>query len=137
MSAFGHHGSPEMVWTAGHVCDDLGLLRVGDAWLKHPDDRAGAITPNAAKLNGLAHNRRIFSEHVRPEAISEDNYAGHLGIVILRSDEAPQNGAQSHHVEIGAIDYAAIDFAGLAQAENGEGDGREITKFAQRFTPGF
>src|SRR5262245_46243228 len=130
MRALGHHRSAEMVRTAGHICDDLGLLRVWDAWLKHADDRAGAITANAAKLNGLAHNRRIFPERVRPEAISKDNDAACLGTIILRPDEAPEDGAQAHYVEIGAIDYAAIDFAGLAQAENGEGDGREITKFA-------
>ena len=135
MGAFSHHRCPEMMRAAGHIRDDLGFLRVWDARLEHADDRASAITSNAAKLNGLANNRRISPERVRPETISEDNDAGSLGTVIFRSDQAPEHGAQSHYIKIGPVDHATINFARLAQAEDGEGDGREVAKFAQRFNP--
>ena len=100
---------------------------------QHTDDRAGAITPNAAKLNGLANNRRILPERVRPETIGEDNDTGSLGTVIFGSNQTPEHRTQSHDIEIGSVDHAAIDFARLAQPKNGEGDGREVTKCAQAF----
>src|SRR5262245_50607915 len=133
MRALSYHCRAEMMRTAGHIRDDLGFLRVRDAWLEHADDRTGAITFNAAKLNGFANNRGIFRERVRPETISENDDAGSLGTVILRSDQAAEHGAQPHHIEIGPVDHAAIDFARLTQSENGESDGREVTEFAQRF----
>jgi hypothetical protein len=114
MGTLGYHRRPEMMRTAGHVRDDLGLLRVRDTGLKHPDDRTGAITFNAAKLNGFAYNRRISPERVRPETIGEDNNGSGLRTIILRSDQSTEHRTQSHHVEIGPVDYATIDFARLA-----------------------
>ena len=96
------------------VGDNLGFLRVWDARLEHTDDCASAIAPDAAKLNGPANNRRIFPERVRPETIGEDNDAGSVGTVIFRSNQASEHGTQSHHLEIGSVDHAAINFARLA-----------------------
>src|SRR5258708_2982732 len=104
MGAFSHHRCPEMMRAAGHIRDDLGFLRVWDARLEEADDRASGMTSNAAKLNGLANNRRIFPERVRPETIGQDNDAGSLGAVIFQTDEAPEHGTQSHHIEIGPVD---------------------------------
>src|SRR5215471_13934550 len=73
MRALGYHCRPEMMRTAGHIRDDLGLLRIRDGRLEHANDRAGAITLHAAKLNLLANNRRIFPERIRPETIGENN----------------------------------------------------------------
>src|SRR5215831_18236422 len=115
MRALGHHCRPEMMRTAGDIRDELGLLWVRDRRLEHADNRAGAIAFNAAELNLLADNRRIFSERVRPKTISEDNNARSLGTVILRSDQAPEHGTESHHFEIGTVNHATIDFARLAQ----------------------
>src|SRR5262249_19833744 len=92
MRAFGHHCRPEMMRTSGDIRDDLGLLWVRDRRLEHADNRAGAIAFNTAELNLLADNRRIFSERVRPETISEDDDARSLGTVILRSNQAPEDG---------------------------------------------
>src|SRR5262245_19046442 len=122
MSALGHHGCPEMMRTAGHIRDDLGLLRVRNARLEYADDRADAITTNAAEPDSLSNNRRIFPERVRPETISKHDNAGCVRTVIFRLDQAPEHGPQSHHFEKGTINHTAINFAWLAQAENGEGD---------------
>jgi hypothetical protein len=133
MDTLGDHGRREMMGTAGHVSDDFGLLGIGNARLKHADDGGGAILPNAAKVNGLANNRRISVKTVRPKTIRENNDAGSLGAVILWTDEAPKHRTQTHHVEIGPVDHAAIDFARLAEADDREGDGRKVTKLAERF----
>src|SRR5262245_20848636 len=135
MRAFGYHRCPEVMRTAGHIRDYLGLLRIRDGRFEHADDRAGAITLHSAKLNRLPDNRRISPERVRPETIGENNNAGSLGTVILRSDQASEHRTQSHHIEIRPVDYAAIDFARLAQPADREIDSREVTKFPQRLDP--
>src|SRR5262249_51703657 len=135
MRTLGYHCRPEMMRTAGHIRDDLSLLRIWDGRLEHANDRAGAITLHTAKLNLLANNRRIFPERVRPETISKNNNAGSVGAVILRSNQTSEHWTQPHYIEIGPVHHTAIDFARLAQPEDSEGDSREVTKFAQRFDP--
>src|SRR5215470_9133474 len=83
MRALGYHCRPEMMRTAGDIRDDLGLLRIRDGRLEHANDRAGAITLHAAKLDLLANYRRIFPKRVRPETIGENNDTGSLGTIIL------------------------------------------------------
>src|SRR5262245_7146920 len=135
MRTLGYHCRPEMMRTAGYIRDDLGLLRVWDGRLEDAYDRACAITLHATKLNRLANNRRIFPERVRPETIGKNNDAGSLGTIILRPNQASEHWTQPHHIEVRPVDHAAIDFARLAQPEDSEGDGGEVTKFAQRFDP--
>ena len=92
----------------------------------------GSRTPNggaiarAAQTNGLADNRRISLEGVRPEAIGEDNHAGGLGALILGPDEAPEHGMKTHHVEVRSTDHAGTNFARLAEADHREADRREV-----------
>ena len=84
MNTLGDHGCREMMWAAGHIGGDFGLLGIWNGRLEHADDRGGAIAPDAAKVNGFANNGRISIEGVRPETIGEDNDAGSLGAVIFR-----------------------------------------------------
>src|SRR5262249_22641463 len=128
-------GRREMVWAAGYVGDDFGLLGIWDARLQHADDRGGAIFPNAAKVNGFANNGRISLEGLRPETIGEDNDAGSFGAVILWPDEAPEHRTEAHHLEKRPVDHAAIEFARLAQADHREGNGREVTELAEGLDP--
>jgi hypothetical protein len=124
-----------MVRAAGYVGDNFGLLGIWDTRLKHADDRSRAITLNAPKVNGFANNGRVLLEGVRPETIGEDNDAGGLGAVIFRADQAPEHGAQAHHLEIRPVDNAAIDFARLAEPDYGEWDGGEVAKLAESLDP--
>ena len=135
MDALGHHGSREVMGAAGHVGDDFGLLGIRNTTFEHANDRGGAIAPNAAKVNGSANDGRISVKRVRPETIGEHDDAGSLGAVIIGPDEAPEHGMQTHHLEIGAVDHAAIDFARLAEPDHGEGDGGEVTEFAEGLDP--
>ena len=116
---------------AGHVRDNFGLLWIRDARLKHADDCGGALP----KLNGLANHRRISIEGVRPETISEDKDTSGLRAVIFRTDEPPENRMQTHHVEVAPVDHSAIDFARLAEPDEGEGDCGEIAKLAEGLDP--
>src|SRR5262245_20920773 len=114
MRTLRYHCRPEMMRTARDIRDDLGLLRVRDTGLEHADDRTGAITFNPAKLNGFANNRRISPERVRPETIGENDNGSGFRTAILRPNQSAEHRTQSHHVEIGPVDYAAIDLARLA-----------------------
>ncbi len=135
MDTLGDHCCREMMRTAGNVGDDFGLLGIWDGRFEHADDRRRAILPNAAKVNGLTNNRRISLEGVRPETIGEDNDAGSFGAVILRPDEAPEHRMQAHHLEIGPVDHAAVDFARLAEADDREGNRGEVAELAERLDP--
>src|SRR5206468_12270409 len=104
-----------------------GLLWIRDARLEHADDCGGTL----AKLNGLANHRRISIEGFRPETIRENKDTGRLRAVIFRADEPPENWMQTHHVEIAPVDHSAIDFARLAEPDEGEGERRKVAKFAE------
>ena len=42
---------------------------------------------------------------------------------------------QTHHLKIGSVDHAAIDFARLAEADHGKGDGGEVAKLTEGLDP--
>jgi hypothetical protein len=42
---------------------------------------------------------------------------------------------QTHHIEIAPVDHSAIDFAGRAEPDEGEGDCGEIAELAESLDP--
>jgi len=114
---------------ADHVGDDLGFHRVGKGRLEHADDGGGA----SAEPDGFAEHRGIAVERGGPEAIGQDQGGGSVGTIVGRAEETAENRAEAHDLEIGSADHSGADFAGLAEANEGEGEGREIAEGAHRF----
>src|SRR6266446_4194155 len=53
----------------------------------------------------------------------------------MHIEEPAEDRLQTHHFEIGTADNPGANFAGIAEANDGEADGREVAKLAQRFDP--
>jgi hypothetical protein len=124
-----------MMRAAGHVRDDFGLLGIRHTGLKHADDRCGTILSNTPKVNGFANDRRIPLEGLGPETIGENNDGGGLGAVILWPNEAPEYGTQAHDLEKRPVNYAAINFARLAESDNCKGYAGEVAERAESLDP--
>ena len=69
--------------------------------------------PRATQANGFADDGRIFLKRGRPETIGENDDAGSIGAVVLRSDETTENRVKAHNIEVGAADDASLNFARL------------------------
>ena len=121
---------------AGHdVGDNFSVLRIGDARLENTDHRRRPIA-EASKAYRFPQNGRIFLERRRPEAIREDDRAGRVGAIVLRSDQTTKNGMKSHDIEVGAADHTGPDLTRLSQADHGEADRGEVPKRAQALHAG-
>ena len=83
---------------------------------------------NAAEADRLAQHVGILFKNGRPETIGENDDAGGVGTIVLRANQAAENRMEAHHVEVGAAYHAALNFAGLAKADHGEADLREIAE---------
>src|SRR5712672_1724725 len=137
MDAAGHHGCREVVRTGDDVGHDFRLLRIGNGGFEDADDRGGATSHGAAaEKNRFADDRRIFPESGGPETVGENDYAGSLGAIVLRSDETTEDRVQTHDIEVVAADDAPLHFARLTEADHGETEGREIAELAQGFHAG-
>ena len=135
MDAAGDHGGGEMVRAGDDVGDDFSFGWVRHGGFEDADDGGGAGAARIAgiEFDGLADDGRIAVERGGPEAIGEDDGAGGVGAVIVRVEQAAEDGMQSHDVEVGAVHDAAADFAGFAESNHAEADGREVAKFADGF----
>src|SRR5215472_2883016 len=121
-----------MMLACHHIRDDFGVFRVRDTWLEYANDRRGA-TIKVSKANCFPEDGGIFLESLRPESIRQDNGAGRVGPIVLRSDETAEYRMKSHYVEVRPTDYASLYLARLAQTDHGEADGGEISNRAQAF----
>src|SRR5216683_5014462 len=118
-----------MVRAGNDVGHDFGLLGIWDTRFQNADDRCRSISQQpAAEVNRLAEDARVLPESVAPETIGDNNDASSLGTVVLRSDETTENGMQPHDIEVAAPHDPRLHFAGLAQAQHGETEGREIAE---------
>src|SRR5246127_3977998 len=116
---------------AGHnVGDNFSIFRIGDAGLEHADHRGRPIA-KASKSDYFSQNGRILLERRRPEAIGEDDRAGRVGAIVLRSDQTTKNGMKSHDIEVRTADHTCLDLERLSQADQGEADGGEVPDCAQ------
>src|SRR5262249_53892113 len=77
-----------------------------------------------------------FAEHVgvgmeciAPEGIGEDDGALGIGAIIAWSEQPAEYRLEPHYFEIMAVDYAAANFARLAEADHGEVYLREGAQF--------
>jgi hypothetical protein len=132
MDTAGDHGGGEVVRAGHDVGDDFGVLGIWDGGFEDADDGSGPIAKDTAiKANSFADDGRIFLKSGRPETIRENDDAGSVGAVVLRSDETTEDRLKAHDVEVGAADDASLNFARLTQADHGEPDGREIAERAQ------
>src|SRR5260370_13207843 len=115
MEAAGDHGCREVVRDGDDVGDNFGFLRIGDAGFEDADDGAVPIAHRpAAKPEGFADDGRILPKSGCPETIGENNDAGSVGTVILRSDETPEDRVEAHDIEERAVDDASLHYARLA-----------------------
>src|SRR5580704_14540047 len=135
MDAARHHGCGEMMRAGDNVGDDFGFFGVGDARLEHADDCRGPIT-DTAEANRFTEDRRVLVKSSGPETISENDDTGSLGTVILRFDQAAEDGGKTHDVEISAADDPTSNGARLTEADHGEAHRREVAKRAQSFYAG-
>src|SRR6266478_6297467 len=88
MDTSGHHGCRKVVRTGDDVGHDFRLLRIGDGGFEDADDRGGATSHGAAaEKNRFADDARIFPESGGPQTVGENDHAGSLGAIVLRSDE--------------------------------------------------
>src|SRR5439155_24881491 len=103
MDAAGDHSCREVVRAGNDVGDDFGMLGIGNRGFEDADDggRSTAHGP-AAEPDGFAEDGRIFLKSGRPEAIRENDDAGSLGTVVLRSDETTEDRVEAHDFEVGA-----------------------------------
>src|SRR6266436_4146808 len=131
MDATFDHGRGEMVW-AGHVVShDFGIRGIRDRRFENADDRPRSSPHDTtAETYGLAENIRIAMKGGGPEAVGKNDDARCFRTIVLRSDEAAENGVKPHHVEIGSADNPRLDLARLTQADHGKADSREIAEFA-------
>ena len=75
---------------------------------------------------------RIALERGRPETMSQDNRTSRAGSIIGCVDQAAENGAQSHHLEVRPADDACAHDARLAQTDHREADRGEIAERRDR-----
>ena len=132
MDAAGDHGGGEMVRAGDDVGDDFGFGGIRHGRFEDADDggRARAAGVAGIELDSFADHGGIAVERVGPEAIGEDDGAGGVGAVIVRVEQAAENGVQAHDVEVGAVHDAGADFAGFAEADHAEADGGEVAELA-------
>ena len=93
MNAAGDHRGGQMVRAGDDVADDFRIRGIGNAGFEDANDRGGAIA-DASEANRLADHAGIFFEDGRPEAIRENDDAGRVGAVVLRSDRRPRTGCR-------------------------------------------
>ena len=136
VDAAGDHGGGEMVRAGDDVGDDFRVGGIRDGRLEDADDGSETVA-DAAEAKRFADDRGIALEGGGPEAIGEDDHARGVGAVVLRADEAAEDGMQAHDAKVGAADDAGANFARLAEADHGETDGREVTKSADGVDGGF
>jgi hypothetical protein len=121
-----HHGGGEMVRAGDDVCDDFGIGGIGNAGLEDADDGGGT----GAEADGLAEDRGIGVERVRPEVIGQHRCARSGGAVVGGAEKATEHGGEAHDVEVRPADDAGADFARLAQANHFEANDGEIAEGA-------
>src|SRR5438445_6669552 len=137
MDTASDHGGGDVMRAGDDVGDDFGVLGIGDAGFEDADDGGGPIAKYTdIKPNSFSDDRRVFLKSGGPETIGENDDAGRVGAVVLRSDETTEDRVKAHNIEIVAANDASLHFARLTQADHGETDGREITERAQGFNPG-
>ncbi len=76
---------------------------------------------------------RIALQRSCPEVIGQHYSARRTRTVVPHVEQTAQYRMQSHDVEIMSIDHPGANLAGLAEADQGEIDGRELAKLTQRF----
>jgi hypothetical protein len=132
MDAARDHGCGKMMRAGDYVGYDFGILRIWDARLEDANNCRRAIT-DATEANGFPEDRRILVKGGCPETVGENDDAGSIGTVVLRSDQATEHGTKAHHVEIRAADDATLNRTRLTQADHGEVHGGEVAKRAHGF----
>src|SRR5262245_55357894 len=71
------------------------------------------IAAKASKANGFADDGRVFLKSGRPETVRENENAGSVGTVVLRSDETTEDKVEVHDFMVRAVDDARLNFARL------------------------
>ena len=119
VGAVGDHRRAEMVRAGHDVRDDFGVGRIRHGGLEHADDRRRA----RAETDRFADHGRVAVERRDPEPVREDRHSRRLRAIVLRVEEAAENGTKPHHVEERSGDDASPHNARLAA----EPDHREVT----------
>ena len=113
------------------VGDDLGLGGVGNRRLEDADDRRGAI----AQPNGPADHGWIALKLGGPEPVGENRRSSRLRPVVSRIDQAAQDRAEAHHLEVRTANDSGPDDARFAQPNHREFDGGEVPEGRQGLDP--
>ena len=110
MDAAGDHGGGKVMRAGDDVGDDFGVLGIGDAGFEDADDGRRRDRRCCSRRTVLPMTEGSFLKSGRPETVGENDDAGGVGTVVLRSDEATEDGMKAHDVEVGAADDAASNF---------------------------
>jgi hypothetical protein len=94
MAPAGDHRRPEVMRAGDDVRDDLGVGRIGDRRLEHPDHGGGART----EADGLADDGRVALERGGPEPVGEDRRARRVGAIVAGVQQAAEHGMQAHEL---------------------------------------
>src|SRR5271154_6285266 len=133
MHAAGNHGGGKMMRAGDDVGDDFGFGGIGDGRFKNADNGGGA----RVQAEGVADYRGVALADGGPETVGEDGGTGGVGAVVAIVEQAPEDRAKAHDVEIRATNHAGTDFAWFAQTDHREADGGEIAKRVYGFNAGF
>src|SRR6516162_5340658 len=136
MDAAGDHCGGEVMRAGYHVSDDFSVCRIRNGRFKNPND-GGVAVADAAETKGFTQDFRILPEYGRPETIRENDYAGGLRAVVLRPDEAAENGMQPHDIEICPAHHAALNFTRFTEANHREAHRGEVAELFDGLNAGF
>ncbi len=127
------HGRREMMGAGHNVGNDFSIGGILDRGFEDPDDSGRSIAEAAAEAKDFSDDGRIALESARPEPIGQDGDASGFWTIVLRADETAEDGMESHHVKIGAVNDAGANFPGLAEADHGETYDGKLAEGAEGF----
>jgi len=127
------HGRGKMMGASDNVGNDFSVRGILDRGFEDADDSGRSVAEAAAEAKDFTDHGRIALESARPESIGQDDCASGFRTVVLRTDETAEYGMQAHHVKIGAVNDPRPNFPGLAEADHGETNGRELAEGCEGF----
>ncbi len=131
----GDHGGRQMVGAGDDVGDDLRLHGVGHGWLYDSHDRRHARATVALEAHLLSDDAWVRVQRRAPESIGQHDCAGGIGTVVGGTEQAAEHRAQSHHLEVVAVDDSGGNLARRAEPHDGEVDRRNCAQIGDRLQP--
>ncbi len=88
-----HHSRGQVVSTRNHVCDHLGVRRIGYRWFQDTHDGSGTAAKGRIEPHGLADNTGVPIEAVGPKSVSQDRRSCRGRAVVVGIKKSAKHGA--------------------------------------------